>query len=403
MLTRQLLRFQIDGDRLKPRLLKATPAVAALADELLAHWRAGIGRMRGELEDGESAILHGSRQMLVGRGLSKVLTDACDFGDPASAEELRAKALLASFARLAKPAVSSDEHRAAVAGELGLAPAALADAMYADLPDRAVLGTVPTWDADGLIGRYNLALCQGLLLGAQELRVHLRDRERGIQRRLLRAMLRRRLVAEVASADGGGLYLTVSGPAAVLDQRSAYGMQLALWLPALACARSWTCTALVVPPRGAVASTMELESGLGLPGDLALLDWVPTELSEWLGQLAAKLPGWTAAEPEPLLVPGGAVVLPDLALDDGRGPLSIELFHRWHLRQLGLRLQQMRAGHLPGLLIGVDRGLQRLAEARPLMDDPLIASRGFLFSDLPAPRTLAEALKRMRGNAATPA
>jgi len=61
MLTRQLLRFQVDGDRLKPRLLKPTPAVAALADELLAHWRAGIGRMRGELEDGESAILHGSR------------------------------------------------------------------------------------------------------------------------------------------------------------------------------------------------------------------------------------------------------------------------------------------------------------------------------------------------------
>ena len=28
-------------------------------------------------------------------------------------------------------------------------------------------------------------------------------------------------------------------------------------------------------------------------GDLALLDWVPTELVAWLAQLAAKLPGWT--------------------------------------------------------------------------------------------------------------
>lgn len=402
MLTRNLLRFAVRGDRLEPRWLKPTPAVLALAEELLAHWHGGIGRMRGELDESESAILHGSHQLLVGRGLSKVLTDACDFGDPASAEALRTRALAASFACLAQPAASPEAHRTAVAGQLALTPEALADGLYADLPDRAVLAQVPGWDATNLIARCNLALAQGLLLGARELRVHLRDRERGIQRRLLRALSRRRLVAEVASADGGGLYLTVSGPAAVLDQRSAYGMQLALWLPALACAQAWTATAQVVPPRATADATLTLDAALGLPGDLALLDWVPTELVAWLAQMAAKLPGWTVVEPEPILLPGGAVVLPDLALDDGRGTVAIELFHRWHLTQLRSRLEQVRSGALPGLLIGVDRGLQRLAEARPLLEDPLIASRGFLFSDLPAPRALLDALKRLR-NAATPA
>ncbi len=403
MLTRNLLRFAVRGDRLDPRWLKPTPAVLALADDLLAHWRAGVGHTRGELDEGESAILHGSRQLLVGRGLSKVLTDGCDFGDPASAETLRATALQASFAALVQPLASAEAHRNAVAATLGMDPAALAVAMYADLPDSAVLSAVPDWDGARLIARCNLALAQGLLLGASEVRVHVRDHERGIQRRLLRALGRRRLVAEVASADGGGLYLTVSGPGAVLDQRSAYGMQLALWLPALACARSWTATAKVVPPRGQHEVTLELDAALGLPGDLALLDWVPPELSAWLEQLAAKLPGWRPVEAEPILLTGGGVVLPDLALDDGAGVVPIELFHRWHLSQLRLRLQQMRDGLLPGLLIGVDRGLQRLAEARPLMDDPLIASRGFLFSDLPAPRTLAEALRRTRGNDTPPA
>jgi len=402
MLTRNLLRFAVRGDRLDPRWLKPTSAVLGLAGEILDHWRSGIGRMRGELDETESAILHGSRQLLVGRGLSKVLTDGCDFGDPASAEMLRSRALRASFAALAAPLVSAEAHRTAVAAVLGVEPAALADAMYADLPDRAVLAQVPGWDAGQLIARCNLALAQGLLLGAREVRVHLRDRERGIQRRLLRALARRRLVAEVASADGGGLYLTVSGPAAVLDQRSAYGMQLALWLPALACARSWSATAAVIPPRAQHETTMELDAALGLPGDLALLDWVPTELRQWLEQLPAKLPGWQPVDAEPILLTGGAVVLPDLAMDDGQGAVAIELFHRWHLAQLHVRLQQMRDGLLPGLIIGVDRGLQRLAEARPLMDDPLIGERGFLFSDLPSPRALAEALKRAR-NGTTPA
>ena len=394
MLTRQLLRYRLDGDRLLPRWLKPTPAVLQLAEDLLTFWKGGIGRMRGELDEGESAILHGSRQMLVGRGLSKVLTDACDFGDPASAEALRARALAASFARLRQPLASSDEHRAAVAAEVALAPEALADGLYADLPDRAVLAAVPAWNAASLIARCNLALCQGLLLGASELRVHLRDRERGIQRRLLRALARRRLCAEIASADGGGLYLTVSGPAAVLDQRSAYGMQLALWLPALACARQWSAVVQVVPPRGVHAVRMELDQSLGLPGDLALLDWVPTELAAWLEQLPTKLPGWKAVDPEPIVLPGGQVVLPDLALADGKRTVAVELFHRWHLTQLRTRLDQLRAGQLPGLIIGVDRGLSRLAEARPLLDDPLIASRGFLFSDLPSARALGEALGR---------
>lgn len=397
MLTRQLLRFRVDGDRLAPRLLKPTPAVRQLADELIAHWREGVGRMRGELEDAESAILHASRQLLVGRGLSKVLTDACDFADPAGAAELRERAFAASFAGLAHPPAAPEAHAAAVAATLGLDPAELPVALYADLPDRAVLREVPEWTADGLLGRYNLALCQGLLLGADELRVHVRDADRGLHRRLVRALARRRLCAEVSAADAGGLYLAVSGPGAVLDQRAAYGLQLAQWLPALCCARAWSATASVVPPRAAAPATLELGSDLGLPGDLALLDWVPPELRTWLDELPRKLPGWEPCEPVPLVLPGGAIVLPDLALRDAVGVVQIELFHRWHARQLAVRLDQIRSGACPGLLVGVDRALGRLAETRALLDDPLIAERGFLFSDLPAPRALAEALARLRG------
>lgn len=399
MITRDLLRFRADGTTLTPRLLTATPAQRGLAETLLAHWRGGIGRMRGDLEDGELAILHGSRQLVVGRGLCKVLTDACAFAEPADAAELRARAFAASASLLARPAIDAETHRRQVAALLDVAPDTLADALYADLPDRAVLASVPAWDAPGLIGRYNLALCQGLLLGASELRVQVRDRDRGLHRRLVRVLRRRRLCAEVSSADHGGLYLAISGPAAVLDNRTAYGMQLALLLPALACARDWSAEADVHPPRavpGAPALRLELGSAMKLPGDLALLDFVPSELRDWLEQLATKLPGWQAVDAEPLLLPGGALVLPDLALDDGHGAVAIELFHRWHLRQLAQRLDQLAAGSLPGLIIGVDRSLQRLAEARPCLDHPMLAQHGFLFSDLPSPRALTEALRRER-------
>lgn len=396
MLTRQLLRYRIAGDHLEPLLLRPTPAAQELAGSLLAHWRDGLGRRRGELDDGEAAILHGARRLVLGRGLSKVLTDACAFTDPAPATDLRRRAFAAAAARLTAPAADADAHRAAVAAELGLDPAALADGLYADLPDRAVLAAVPAWDAAGLIARYNLALCQGLLLSARVLQVEVADRDLGLRRRLLRALVHRRLCAEVSAGPGGTLRLEVSGPAALLDQRAAYGLQLAQWLPALACAGAWHAVAEVRPPRAEAPVRLELDARLGLPGDLALLDWVPPELAAWLAQLGDRLAPWRAVEAEPILLPGGAIVLPDLALDDGGGAVAVELFHRWHLRQLGERLRQLRAGLLPGLVIGIDRALARLAEARPLLDDPLCAERGFAFSDLPSARALGEALARRR-------
>ncbi|MEK7414339.1 MAG: DUF790 family protein, partial [Planctomycetota bacterium] len=324
---------------------------------------------------------------------------ACTFADPESLAALREIAFDTSAKLLAQPAVHVSAHVAAVAQVMGRDTATFSDALYADLPDRAVLREAPAWDAASLIGRYNLALCQGLLLGARELRVHVRDRDRGLHRRLVRSLRRRRLCAEISLADNDGLYLTISGPAAVLDQRTAYGMQLALFLPALACARVWSAVADVHPPCAAAGTPplpFALDAGMGLPGDLALLDFVPTELRDWLATLSTKLPGWRAVDPDPIVLPGGGIILPDLALDDGAGPIAIELFHRWHLRPLAERLAQIEAGALPSFLIGIDRSLKRLAEARPLMDHAAVASRGFLFSDLPSPRALAEALGRLR-------
>lgn len=393
MLTRDLLRYQVRDGKLLPRLLKPTPANLALADGLLAHWRAGIGERLGELEEAALPIIHESRSALVGKGLQKLLLDACTFADPASAEELRSRALAASAELLATPAVDAAGHRAAVAARLGLDPAALGEALYADLPHLARLQAAPGWGAEELLERANLALCQGLLLGARSLVVELPGADAGALRRLAKALRWRRLLAEVRRTPALAT-LVISGPAAVLDQAKSYGLQFALLLPELATTRRWSARAECDGPRREPGPlTLELDQDTGLRAPAGFTGHVPAELAAWLAKLGERLAGRTIdPAPDPLLLPGGELVVPDLAIDG----VPIELFHRWHTAALRRRLDQLGRAPLERLVVGVDRTLAKSADAAGCTDHPAFARHGLLFSDLPAAAALAAAVARVQ-------
>ncbi len=399
MLNRDLLRFKVVDGRALPSLLRATPGTVEQAERLIAYWRGGVGQRRGELEDGAMPLLHQSRALLVGRGLQKLILDGCRFRDAASSEVLRGAALAASAARMASPAATVAAHREAVAAELGLHPDELVERIYGDLPDAAVLEEAPAQSARQLIDAYNVALCQGLLLQARELRVTIDDADTGLRRRILKALRFRRLLATVRSDSAAGLDLVVSGPGDVLDQATRYGLQLALFLPAVACARRWSVRAELPPPRhegpGRGPILLELDQDSGLVGDSHFLGHLPDELRGLAAQLAAKLPGWTVEDGQILPLPSGELVVPDLQVGAGGALFPVELFHRWHGSALGRRLAVLEHGVAPRLILGVDRALAKTTAIAPLLTSPAFARHGFLFSDLPSARALKEAVERL--------
>ena len=155
MLTKDLLRHRLHDGRIVPQLLKATPAIVTLAQQLLDFWDAGVGRCLGELEDAALPILHGTRSLLVAKGLQKLVLDACTFRDAASCFALRELALAESARRLQQqPPADPAIHRAAVSAAIGQ-PLAL---LYGDLPDAAVLEHGSGLTVAKLLARYNLAL-----------------------------------------------------------------------------------------------------------------------------------------------------------------------------------------------------------------------------------------------------
>ena len=392
MLTRDLLRYRISGEVVNPTFLRPTPAVRDQAEALLAHWRQGVGQRLGDLEDASLPILHRSRALAVGRGLQKLILDGCAFAEPPSAATLREEAFTHSAALLAAPAVTSDAHRAAVAERLGLPGDEVRERLYADLPDQAELSAAPPWTALQIIARYNVALAQGLLLFARTLTITVADADTGLRRRLLKALRFRRLLAAVQGDDRQALRLEISGPGSVLDQHGRYGLQLALFLPALACCRSWQAQADLVLPRGG-AARLELSDATGLEGDSRFLGHVPEELQTLQATLQERFPAWIFEDPHLLPHPDGEVVVPDLQIRVAGVTVAVEFFHRWHGHALHRRLEQIAAGWAPRLVLGIDRALLR-ADAG-IAGHAVFAGRCLAFSDLPAPRSLAEIVTRI--------
>lgn len=391
LLTRDLLRFSSADGQIKPKLLSATPAIVAVAQRLIDHWRDGVGQTIGELEDAASAILHQARSLQTAKGLQKLIVDDCAFRDADSCAELREQALVASAVRLASLATmpaDPDAHREAIATAMGITSDQLSERLYGDLPHAAVLATGPTLDVAGLLARYNLAQCQGLLLSARELTVTIHDRDLGLRRKLLKALRWQRLLADVHPV-GDALCLVISGPGSVLDQASRYGLNLALFLPALACAKNWTATAWITPLRGGAPHELKLSDELGLVGDTRFLGFIPDEIRTLHAELARRKPEWRLVEPQLISLKSGELIAPDLQLEVGGKSIAVELFHRWHSVALTRRLAQLAAGEAAGLIIGVDRAVAKQREHAGLAEDPRFAPRGFLFNDLPTVRALA--------------
>ena len=414
MLNRELIRVRQRGSTIEPQLIGSTPAVVATAQAILDHWRGSIGKTLGDSEDAQGPILHGSRSLVLAKGLAKLVLDGCTLAEATSAAALRATALAASAAAFARLAATPEAHRHAVAAILGMDPAALAEALYADLPDRAVLQSAPDWTAAELLARYNLSLCQGLLLTAREVRVTLPvllpakasgkakagegERDIGQLRRLFKALRWHRLLATVTTTTAGTV-LDISGPDAVLDQASRYGVNLANFLVDVASGPAWKLEARVRAGKERTWGDLVLDDSLGLQAGSRFLAYVPAEakaLEEQVRTALAGVAGTTLVDPPILTLPGGELVVCDLGLRRGDQVLGVELFHRWHHTALGRRLEQ--ASTLPGLILGVDRAIAKRPEHAGLADDPRFAGHGFLFSDLPTAKQVLKVVDALPGS-----
>ena len=106
-------------------------------------------------------------------------------------------------------------------------------ALFADLRDENRLLRFEDITAQRLIDRYNVALAQAVLLRSVHVKVEVRNERPPRYRQLFRRLKFHRLLYHVEGNMNDGYVFHIDGPLSLFSATTKYGLQVALFLPAL--------------------------------------------------------------------------------------------------------------------------------------------------------------------------
>lgn len=320
MLTGDLVRVRISKERVIPLYLNRDSSQwLESAESLLAIFREGVGMTRGEIEEEIDDLFGGGgKATVVHRGLAKVLEDRAEFEVVAdvppdlirekvftAAAEYRRRLKTDATAPHHEPAIGHgvrpsfhrDEILDTVAGELKITPETILKGLFADLRDENRLLSFEDMTAQRLIDRYNVALAQAVLLRSVRVEAEIRDEGPARYRQIFRRLKFHRLVYRVKGTMAEGYTITIDGPLSLFTATTRYGLQMALFLPALLHCHDFRLDAeLRWGPRrdprsfhldaGAGLITHQLDSGM----------YQPAEVSAFVERFRQVAPAWELSD-----------------------------------------------------------------------------------------------------------
>lgn len=309
MLTGNLVRVRFSKQRAIPLYLdRANPEWLEVAESLLLIFREGVGRTRGEIDAEIDELLGEGLATLAHRGLAKILEDRAEFEVVADVppDSLREKVFTAAAAQRkaaivagqAKIPFRRDAVLEAVAQELNLTPEQVAGAMFADLRDEnRLLAFDQSIDALRLIDRYNVALAQSILLRSVRVEAEVRNEKPSRYRKLFQHLKFHRLLYHVEGSMKEGYKLHIDGPLSLFSATNKYGMQMALFLPALLLCGDFRLDAELRWGPKRETRTFHIEANDGLVSHYADTGtYIPAELTAFLDRFRQVAPHWEVVE-----------------------------------------------------------------------------------------------------------
>ena len=353
MLTSDLAMSYQRGDRIQPRYINPSDDnYLQVAGDLIALVREHESRSRAELEQALQDYVGTGTDYRILRGLIKLLMDRCAFETPGTIEPFEIRRALFLKAKSHHPVVASEETGQRVieetASQLGRSTDEIVSGLYADLWTNQTLTAFEPLSARELLDGYNLAQAQALLYRAIEMRLTVEPREIAGFRQLFAAIKSYRLMHTIHGSPSTGYEIRLSGPVSIFHRSQKYGVQMAVFLPALLACEGWSMRAEISVKSGR-AAFFELNSKeTRLSSPYSFESQGRNAIAEKLIASWPKAGGpWSLEPGEEIINLGENVFIPDFTLrhEDGR-VAHLELMGFWTPKYLGERLKQFqRAGY----------------------------------------------------------
>jgi predicted nuclease of restriction endonuclease-like RecB superfamily len=248
-----------------------------------------------------------------------------------------------------------------VAVTLGLSPEAVEQGLFADLKSEQRLVAFKDITAERLLQRYNVALAQAVLLRSTHVQVLVRGEPPQRYRQLFRFVKFHRLVCQADPVGPDGYQLHLDGPLSLFAATQKYGLQLALFLPAILLWRDFDLRAELFwgPRRKPKRFTLTPADGL-VSHRADTGTYVPPEIAMFVELFRKKIADWEIAEQTSVLRLGDGFWVPDFRLTEratGRSIL-LEILGFWRRSSVEQHLERLRKHASEPFLLAISEQLR---------------------------------------------
>jgi len=388
MLTADLAISYQRGNRIQPRYLNPSDRdYLQVSEDLIALVRGHESRRRAELEQALQDYVGTGTDYRILRGLIKLLMDRCAFETPGAIDPFEIRQALFLKAKSHHPVIASEETGMQVireaASQLGHSPEEIVSWLYADLSSNQTLAAFEDLSAPELLDGYNLAQAQALLYRAIEMRLSVEPQDVAGFRQLFGAIKAYRLMHSITGSPSTGYRILLSGPVSIFHRAQKYGVQMAVFLPALLACKGWSMRAEVSVRSGQSAffemsskdTRLPILDSFEPPGQSAVAEKLVAGWSKSGGS-------WSLEPSNEVINLGDDVFIPDFTLRDASGRAAhLELLGFWTPKYLGERLKQFERAGYKGFILAASEELRGSREAPANLPPNVIIYKTSLSAD----------------------
>jgi hypothetical protein len=352
MLTSDLAMSWTRGDQIRPRYLNPdAEEYLQAADDLILLVRNHQQRRRSELQKVLDDYIGVGTDYRILRGLIKLLVDRCEFETVAPMEpaELRQRLFLRAFQH--HPVLDRAAVLALAAEELNIPPEQILASLYADLHDHQRLVSFDDLDARALLDGYNLAQAQALFYRCVELTLWVEPQAPSGYRQLFDAIKHYRLIHSIRGNAQYGYEIRLSGPVSLFHRSQKYGIQMAVFLPALLGCQGWRLRAEIESKTKPIFYELNSEQKQLYAAQFDAMHEENPVLEKLLSKWSDS--EWTLERCAEVIDLGETAFAPDLKAVRGGQAVYIELFGFWTPRYLQQRLTEFSRGGMKNYLLAV--------------------------------------------------
>jgi predicted nuclease of restriction endonuclease-like RecB superfamily len=376
MLTSDLAVSYRRGDKVFPFLIKTDdPRTMRDGVGLIEIFEEFVGETRGNLEREVEEYIGTGTDYKILRGLIKLLTDRCEFETNAPAEpvEIRQKVFLE--ARKNHPVLPGSESRAevleTVAGELQTTANAIISNLYADLPAQQHLISFDPITPKDLLDLYNLAQAQALLYKCIEMKIGVAPGDLNNYRAIFGWIKHFGLIHSVEGNSTNGYAITLTGAASLFHRSQKYGIQMAVFLPALLLCNDWKFRAEIIQKKG---KNLFFELSSDQTEIVSNRFDEPVYVNPDINRLQKnweKLSlDWKLKQNREVIDLGRTAFVPDLVLAAPAGKkIYLDILGFWTPKSLQKRLEEFAAARFTKFIIAASHELRGSRE-EPLWESP---------------------------------